>query len=315
LFIVEPIWSLDMTITREKVIRLALGQGGRLFPALAGKLAFDLFCRTADPLKPGKGEAAAISRAAPLMADAHTVRVQTSLGHVAVHWFAASAPLKGRALVLHGWRSRTDFMVRLVRSLTEEGWAVAAIDLPGHGQSSGRALNVKLGVEAVAIVNESFGPFDLAVGHSFGGVVAVNATVGGIKAFEPVPFKKIAIIASPNSMPDLFRSVGKRLGLKPIAQAAFEARVEAVAGHRLETYVMSEQLRRFNGAVLVLHAPDDAEVPYADALAMESAGGHVRLAPMHGLGHRRIIADERVFAELRVFGRTESGTAAEAEPA
>ncbi len=32
-----------MAITREKVIRLALGQGGRLFPALAGRLAFELF--------------------------------------------------------------------------------------------------------------------------------------------------------------------------------------------------------------------------------------------------------------------------------
>ncbi len=172
----------------EKVIRFALGQGGHLFPSLAGKLAFELFCRTDDPAKPGKGGAAAITRAASLMADAHTIRIQTSVGYVAVHWFAARAQLKGRALVLHGWRSRTDYMARLIRSLTEAGWAVASIDLPGHGQSSGRKLNVKLGVEAVAIINESFGPFDLAVGHSFGGVVAVNAAVGGIKDLNPCHF-------------------------------------------------------------------------------------------------------------------------------
>ncbi len=164
------------------------------------------------------------------MADAHTIRIQTSVGYVAVHWFAARAQLKGRALVLHGWRSRTDYMARLIRSLTEAGWAVASIDLPGHGQSSGRKLNVKLGVEAVAIINESFGPFDLAVGHSFGGVVAVNAAVGGIKDFEPVPFHQLAIIAHRNSMPALFKSVGKRLGLEKKAQAAFESRVETCCG-------------------------------------------------------------------------------------
>jgi pimeloyl-ACP methyl ester carboxylesterase len=301
-----------MAITREKVIRFALGQGGRLFPALAGRFAFDLFCRTDDPSKPGKGGAAAISKSAPIMAGAHTIRVQTSLGHVAVHWFAARAPLKGRALVLHGWRSRTDYMARLIRSLTDDGWAVASMDLPGHGQSSGRKLNVKLGVEAVAIVNESFGPFDLAVGHSFGGVVAVNAAVGGIKAFEPVQFKQLAIIASPNSMPDLFRSVGRRLGLGRNAQAAFEARVEAVAGYNLATYVMSEQLREFDGQVLVLHATDDAEVAFSDAQAMAGAGSHVILVPMPGLGHRRIIADEQLFSELREFCSVDRINAAEA---
>lgn len=296
----------------EKVTRLALGQGGRLFPGLAGRLAFELFCRTADPAKPGKGEAAAIARAAPLMTEAHTIRVQTSLGHVAVHWFAAHAPVKGRALVLHGWRSRTDFMAKMIRSLADSGWAVAAIDLPGHGQSSGRALNVKLGVEAVAIVNESFGPFDLAVGHSFGGVVAVNAAVGGIKAFEPVPFSNIAVIASPNSMPSLFRSVGRRLGLREKAQGAFEGQVERVAGHKVETYVMSEQLRRFDGQVLVLHAPDDAEVAFADAEAMATAGSHVTLVPIAGAGHRRIIADQRVFEALKAFGETEKTVSAKA---
>lgn len=301
-----------MAMLAEKVIRFALGQGGRLFPSLVGKLAFEIFCRTDDPAKSGKGGAAAIARAASLMAEAHTIRIQTSLGHVAVHWFAARAPLKGRALVLHGWRSRTDYMARLIRSLTEDGWAVASLDLPGHGQSSGRKLNVKLGVEAVAIINEAFGPFDLAVGHSFGGVVAVNAAVGGIKGFEPVPLLQLAIIASPNSMPALFKSVGKRLGLGMKAQAAFESCVETVAGHHLDTYVMSNQLRRFEGQVLVIHAPDDAEVSFADAEAMASAGNHVRLVHMPGLGHRRIIADERVFVALRAFGGAELAAAAAA---
>ncbi len=87
-----------------------------------------------------------------------------------------------------------------------------------------------------------------------------------------------------------------------LAQTAFEARVEAVAGNRLDTYVMGEQLKRFDGEVLVLHAPDDAEVAFGDAQAMAGTGNHVRLVPMPGLGHRRIISHERVFAELSAFG-------------
>ncbi|MGB8817424.1 MAG: alpha/beta hydrolase [Rhizobiaceae bacterium] len=290
-----------MAFNRQKVITLALGQGGRLFPSLAGRLAFDLFCRTDNPSKPGRGMAGAIARNAPLMQGAHTIRVQTSGGWVAVHWFAARSPLKGRALVIHGWHSRTDLMAPMIKRLTQEGWAVAAVDLPGHGQSSGRSLNVKLGVEALAIIDESFGPFELAVGHSFGGVVAVNAAVGGIKGFEPVPFGRLAIIASPNSMPKLFGRAGEHMGLRATAQAAFEARVEFVAGHRLDTFVMAEQLKRFDGNVMVIHAPDDREVPFEGAEAMAGAGGHVTLLPIPGLGHRRIIADEKVFLALCEF--------------
>jgi pimeloyl-ACP methyl ester carboxylesterase len=117
-----------------------------------------------------------------------------------------------------------------------------------------------------------------------------------------VPFGRIAVIASPNSMPEMFKGVGHHFGLGIRAQAAMERRIHTVAGHPLDTYVLSEQLKRFDGDVLVIHAPDDREVAFAGAEAMESAGSHVTLLPMPGLGHRRIIADEKVFTALKAFG-------------
>ncbi len=303
-----------MSISSQQVIRAVLGQGGRIFPALAGRLAFELFCRTEDPAKPDKKEQAAIERAAPIMAEARKHRLKISTGCVVAHQFRAnpSVPNKGRVLVIHGWRSRTDFMARMIASLVAEGFDVAGLDLPGHGDSTGRTLNVKRGVEAVHAASTWLGPFDMVIGHSFGGVVAVNAAVGGIKGFVPVSFRRIAIIASPNSMPDMFKGVGRHFGLSKRAQAAMEGRIHAVAGYPVETFVMSEQLKRFEGDVLVCHAPDDREVSFAGAQAMATAGKHVRLIPFDGLGHRRIIADESVFAALKLFA---AGTAQMADAA
>jgi hypothetical protein len=303
-----------MALNRLEVIRAVLGQGGRLFPALAGRLAFELFCRTDDPARPGKKEQAAIDRAQPIMAEARKHRLKISSGCVVAHQFRAnrSVPYKGKALVLHGWRSRTDFMARMIASLAADGWDVVGLDLPGHGQSTGRTLNVKRGVDAVQAAATWLGPFDIAVGHSFGGVVAVNAAIGGIKRFAPVPFERIAIIASPNSMPEMFNGVGRHFGLGKRAQAAMEQRIHDVAGYPVETFVMSEQLRRFGGGVLVCHAPDDREVAFAGAEAMDTAGNHVRLIPFDGLGHRRIIADDKVFEALKRFasGRIPAGAVA-----
>jgi pimeloyl-ACP methyl ester carboxylesterase len=299
----ERIRMVKMLFSKQQVIRAVFGQGGRLFPDLAGRLAFALFCRTDDPRKPSQGERAAIDRAMPLMKGAMHHRLKMTAGYVAAHQFPAHLNIakRGRALVLHGWRSRTDFMAKMIVALTEDGWEVIGLDLPGHGQSSGQQLNIKIGVEAVHAATRLFGQFDIAIGHSFGGVVAVNAAVGGIKGFDPVPFERIAIIASPNSMPDMFVGVGHYFGLRPRAQRAMEERVEHVAGNPLASYVLSDQLKRLDGKVLIAHAPDDREVAYSGALEMAKAGPHVTLLPFDGLGHRRIIADDGVMDALVKF--------------
>ena len=253
-----------------------------------------------------------MDRAAPLMADARRHSLKIASGCVIAHQFRAKPDVqhKGKVLVIHGWRSRTDFMARMIHNLTSEGWDVTGLDLPGHGRSTGRSLNVKTGVEAVQAASTWLGPFDMAIGHSFGGVVAVNAAVGSIKGLQPVPFGRIAVIASPNSMPEMFKGVGQHFGLGKRAQAAMEHRILKVAGHALDTYVLSDQLKRYEGDVLIVHAPDDREVSFANAEAMAGAGGHVRLMATPGLGHRRIIADEKVFAALRQFGSAQSKSAA-----
>ncbi len=302
MFMVERIWMFEMAISRDQVIRTVLGQGGRVFPGLAGRIAFELFCRTEDPSKPSGREQAAIDRHAPLMAKARTHRLKTRHGIVAAHEFRADYTASGsRVLVVHGWRSRTDFMAPMIANLVAGGYDVVGLDLPGHGLSDGRHLNLKYGVAAIDAAARQFGAFDMIVGHSFGGVVAVNAAVGSIRGFDAVACKRLAVIASPNSMPDLFDAVGRRMNLTPRANAAMAQRVRKVAGHPLSTYVMAEQLKRFDGPVLVLHAPDDREVAFAEGEAMTEAGPHVRLMPVPGRGHRRIIADEDVFAALGAF--------------
>jgi pimeloyl-ACP methyl ester carboxylesterase len=302
-----------MAFSKQKVIATVLGQGGRVFPRLAGRVAFELFCRTDDPNKPGNGERAAIERAKPIMIDARQHRLKISTGCVVAYQFHANAAVRhqGKILIVHGWRSRTDFMAQMAAGLNASGWDVVGLDLPGHGRSTGRTLNVKRGVEAIQAASTWLGPFDVAIGHSFGGVVVVNAAVGGIAGIVPVPFGQLAIIASPNSMPEMFKGVGHYFGLRKSAQAAMENRILKVAGHPVSDFVLSEQLKRFDGEVLVLHAPDDREVAYAGALEMAKAGDHVRHIPFQGLGHRRIIADSGVIDALVAFaGRSDIAVAA-----
>ncbi len=296
----------------QKAIRFALGQGGLVFPRLAGRAAFELFCRTSDPLRPNAKEKAAIARAAPVMQEARHHRLRLSKGCVMAHQFRAEPGVlkQGRALVIHGWRSRTDLMALMINDLTDHGWDCVGLDLPGHGGSSGRRLNLKLGVEAANAAADWLGPFDVVIGHSFGGAVGVNAVTGAIAGTARLPAARLVTISAPNSMPDLFTGVGRHFGLGMKAQAAMEARIQALAGRPLAEFVSSNQIKAFGGDVLVIHARDDREVAFSEGEAMIKANPGVALKAFDGLGHRRIINDPGVFAAIREFAQEKSRAAA-----
>ncbi|MEO3387409.1 alpha/beta fold hydrolase [Mesorhizobium sp. CAU 1741] len=204
-------------------------------------------------------------------------------------------------LVLHGWRSRTEHMRAIIERLVAEGFRVVALDLPGHGASAGRRLNLALAVAAVRTTADWFGPFAAIVGHSFGGAVAVNAVAGSIGDIAPVEAKRLILVASPSSMPAIFEDFGSFLGLGAHTQLALAGEVQRVAGHPLETYVAADQLRGLAVPTLAIHAPDDKEVAFEEARRFEAAGPHVRLLRAPGMGHRRILANQSVTDAIADF--------------
>jgi pimeloyl-ACP methyl ester carboxylesterase len=312
-----------MTSFGVKVIRGLFRFSEHLAPGLAGRAAFELFCRTPDPTKLGERERRAVDAAADFMAEARKHRLKTKSGAIAVHEFRPfdRKPL-GTVLAIHGWRSRTEHLRALVAGFRDAGYRVVSVDLPGHGRSSGRRLNMALAVEAAHAASEWFGPFEAIVGHSFGGAVAVNAAVGSIAGVAPVATRRLVLIAAPDSMPALFEEFGRHVHLGPRAQAALGAQVERVAGRPLEEFVGSRQLAALPLPTLVIHAPDDREVPADNARMYAAAGDHVRLLWVDGLGHRRILVDPavaeaavRFVAEQRMPARQAESTMELARPA
>jgi pimeloyl-ACP methyl ester carboxylesterase len=185
-------------------------------------------------------------------------------------------------------------MRSLISGFRDAGFRVASLDLPGHGWSPGRRLNMVVAVEAARAAGEWFGPFAAVVGHSFGGAVAVNAAVGSIPGIAPLAAERLVLIASPNSMSDVFEGFGRFVNLGRRTYSAMADQVRRISGRALPEYTGSRQLAGVPLPALVIHAPDDREVPAEDARTLASAGAHVRLHWADGLGHRRILSDPAV---------------------
>ena len=276
----------------ERIAKGLIARAGHRWPRGTANLAFRVFTRIAKP----RGQ-----KQATMPREAERAMLQIAGGTVATWSLPAAQPTGRRALLVHGWNSRAQHMLSLAKALNGAGVDVVLLDLPGHGESSGRHLHLGKGIEAVDAAWRNHGPFDVMVGHSFGGVIALNAALGSSMCIPARRPARLVMLASPNSMPALFRVFGRMIGLPAPAQAAMERKVLTILGRSLDLIVASEQLKDDSLPVLVVHDMDDKDVLYSDALRIAKAGRHVRLHTTNGLGHRRILKDKSVFQAVSAF--------------
>jgi pimeloyl-ACP methyl ester carboxylesterase len=279
------------------VIRPLVRAGSLIAPKLTGRVAFSLFCRTRMPGGVDAKQKEMIARAEARMAAARLEEVAYRDGKVMTYRFDPPAAAEPKTvMLLHGWTGRAAFMSAFVQPLLDAGFRVLAMDLPGHGRSSGNALHIPRAVAAVSAVHDHTGPWHGVIGHSFGGAIATACVAGAVKGFEAISPARLVLVAAPESMPAIFRNFGSSVGLNQRSQAALEAFVPRLSGHPLESFRGEAQLRGFAGDVLVIHAPDDKEVDFANTAAFAAAGPHVAVMEAPGTGHRRILYAPRVVA-------------------
>ncbi len=284
-----------MAMSTLSFTRLGVRIGSLIVPRTTGRAVFDLFCRTRTPGTIDEKQKTLIARAEQRLGAAEVAEIPYPGGTVTTYTFTPdAAPADKTVVLIHGWTGRAAFMSGFVEPLLSCGFRVLAIDLPGHGRSSGKTLHVPLAITALSAVHAVTGPWHGVIAHSFGGAVTTSMLAGHVRGFAPLGLERLVLIAAPQSIPVLFRDFGRMIGINSRAQAAFEQRVLELSGNTLDTFIGADQLRKAGVPTLVIHAPDDREVPYASAEAFTTAGPHVSLLAVAGMGHRRILYAPRV---------------------
>jgi pimeloyl-ACP methyl ester carboxylesterase len=294
-----------MSATALRLLRPLVRVSSLLAPRAAGHLAFRAFCTPPRPRQEKAQHGGPVKAGRDRLGAARRLSVPFTCGAVTAYAFdppgVAPEARHPSVLLLHGWSGQAAFMTAFVAPLLAAGFRVVAYDLPGHGSSTGRELNVPIGVASLAAVARVFAPVHAIVAHSFGGSIAMAALARTVPVQPRVRAGRLALIAAPSSLTEVTRGFGATIGLGRRGQAALERRIHVVAGAPVQAFEGGQQLAAVGLPTLVVHCRDDREVGFAHAEALSEAGPFVRLEPFAGLGHRRILRSVAVVDAVTGF--------------
>ncbi len=201
-------------------------------------------------------------------------------------------------LLVHGWEGRGSQLGAFVEPLVAAGMSVVAFDAPGHGKSPEHRVYLTDLADCVADVAAAVGPLHGIIAHSFGAAAMLLAFPrNGIRAPRNV------MIAPNVLIDDSFHRFARTVGLDESDRIALEQRLEEQTGVPLATLRLSELAAQRDDALLLFHDRDDGEVDFRHASELATTWPNAQLQATTGLGHRRILRDADVLAQVVEFVR------------
>ena len=198
-------------------------------------------------------------------------------------------------LMAHGWSSLGLRWESWVGRLQENGWAVVAFDQPGHGQSGGELCTLPDFVRTLAAVGRHYGDAEGVVAHSLGGAAVTIALDEGWTA------KRVVLIAAAADPEAATRRFSRFVRLGAHLAHDLHAALTARTGILIDDLHVRHHAPRRTQPVLVVHDVADRDVPFAEAGLYMNLWPSARLLSTSGLGHRRIVDDEKVMSAAVSF--------------
>lgn len=200
-----------------------------------------------------------------------------------------------KVLLVHGWSGRGTQLFKIADSLLKEGYSTISFDAPAHGKSPGNSTIMTEFIASIFELEKRFGTFEIAIGHSLGGMAVLNAAKSGLQV------QKIAVIGSGDIVQDILDNFISRLELKPIISLKLRAHFENKYNESMDNYSAYKAAAELDLPVLVVHDNQDYEVPVQAGINIHQYCKNGELMLTEGLGHRKILGDSQVIKKIIEF--------------
>lgn len=273
-----------------RAFRLGLQASQKLWPGLAVRAALRLF---ATPLPPKW-----LHRRKAWEAGWQVERWPFEQADLTLYAPTTAAP-GPVALLVHGWGGHARQLLPLAQSLAQQGWRPVLLEMPAHGRSAGHTSNLPQFARAIDYVVGRLQAQEHRIGllaaHSLGATAAAYATGRGL------PVERLALIAPAASPRNYTRYFAQVFGLSEATRSAMQQRIEAREGVLMQHFEPAAVAPRIRVPTLVVHDRGDRINGFADGQAFARAIQGARLVATEELGHRRLLKDPVVLAQLALF--------------
>ena len=199
---------------------------------------------------------------------------------------AGDGPL---VILVHGWGEQAAGLGGFIAPLSDAGFKVVGLDLPGHGNSSGQTTDIIRSAAVIEEVAAHFGGAHALIAHSMGANSALWALKDGLPA-------EGAVLIAPNvDLAYAMETFEVLFGLPPKAVQGLKRSIERKFGPNIWQDIRGDHLAKFVKAPgLVFHDPLDPQVPFDGSQRLVRAWNGAELIETPGLGHGTITRDQGV---------------------
>lgn len=278
------------------VVRAGFRSLSALSPSVAARAAGRLWFRIP------KSRARDTAKAFLGTGERFTVNVN---GRAVAAWRWGKGPT---VILMHGWGGHAGQFQSLVQGLSAAGIASVVFDAPSHGESAPGALGARYSTlfefaDALRCIAARSRDVLGVVAHSGG-----CAAVGWALVTEPKLDVKRAVFIAPFARPLAYMELFRRtIGLSHAALAKFQRITEERFGFTWNELEVPEMARRMTPPpTLVVHDRGDTETMWQDGVDIATAWPQATMLSTEGLGHNRILRDERVVQAIVGFLRAET---------
>lgn len=200
-----------------------------------------------------------------------------------------------KVLLIHGWSGRGTQLVKIADELLQLGYSTISFDAPAHGKSSGKTTLMPEFIASILELEKRFGPFEAAVGHSLGGMSLYNSMRQGLK------LNRLVTIASGDVVQDIMDDFTYKLRMKHKVSNRMRHYFESRFGETMESFSAYLSAKEIAIPVLVIHDNDDEDIPVKAGIHIHKFLKNGQLMVTKGLGHRKILGDEKVIEAITAF--------------